>query len=1277
MVARGPGSSPSPRGARTRRAEGRTPRRAPRRALRTTSASASMIARATSECAPPWASWTTRSMSALRRFAGGEVCLEPELLALGRAPRLHLADRVQERVAGGGRRHEPDRAERDRLRPELQVRLGRERIHGDPGKGDREVVNEREPGAAVEHDVHERHLGLLARGGGESLGEVGRREEEIAGGGDCAGDRARGSVSSCEAARMRRNALVAPLRRRRSRRAAREVAGEDAARGAAQRRALGRAVVATSSRPPGRRTTHGSLAGTRPFARAAATAAHAPVPHASVAPAPRSQTRTSRTSVRQRGRTRRSSRVEERRDGEAGPRRSKSPRVTSRKATACGLPASTRVSDDALARRVDGDVPEDAHDAHVRDDDRLVPAPLERTAADPGVGLDDELAPREPAPMARWSAAQRRPLPHISGIEPSALMTRMRASHRPPRREDDEDAVRRRRPSRRSQRLRARSRVTSAALAASTTMKSLPSPSYFSKGERGERAHTSHENSTRARPSDPHERGQSRLVAYARVRAVYVVYVTRLMSRLRWITAGESHGPRLTAIVEGIPAGLPLLAEDVDHDLGRRQRGYGRGGRMKIETDRVEIVGGRPRRRDARLAHRAVDREPRPRQLARPHGARLRSRSRPEPLTRPRPGHADLAGGLKYDRHDLRDILERASARETAARTAVGAVAASSSARSASRSSPTSSPSASGAPRRPSGPLEALRARARALDLACADADAEARMKDGDPRRGPRGRHARRRLRGRGDGRPAGPRQPRAVGSQARRPARAGAHEHPGHQGRSRLASAGSRRAVRGSRVHDPIHYDARGRRFTRPTNRAGGLEGGITNGAPVVCRAAMKPIATLRKALASVDVRTKEPFEAAFERSDVCAVAAACVVGEAMVASSWPTRCSRSSAATRCASSSETSTGYRRSSRSTEPMRTDRPERLHGDGEEHRRAAARRAPGRAVRRHRRGDRARERAQGAASSGARRGRRRSARARGRWSSGSSPRRAPRVIAFGGGTVTTRRARRLALDRALVVTLTASPETIAARVGTALAGPPEPRGRRRPGGARARAPRRARRRLRRVPCDARDGRDGARRDRGRGRGRRRARPASRAARRCARYVVDVVRDDPDALTDAIAALRALVARRRHRLQRAARSAREPRRGARAARDPAYARHARRRARRTRRSRASRRSGTRRSAPGSIATRSSSARRRRRRRSGGLRGGGLLRGVRLVQVPTTLLVDGRRLGRREDGLRSPDREEPDRRLSPAERASSSISRTCRRCRRASGPRGSPRS
>src|SRR5262249_5961087 len=146
------------------------------------------------------------------------------------------------------------------------------------------------------------------------------------------------------------------------------------------------------------------------------------------------------------------------------------------------------------------------------------------------------------------------------------------------------------------------------------------------------------------------------------------------MSRLRWVTSGESHGPRLTAIVEGIPSGLPLLASDIDEHLARRQRGYGRGGRMKIETDRVEFTGGvRNGETLGSPIAMAIENRDHKNWLDRMAAAPLPAT--PEALTRPRPGHADLAGGIKYDRKDLRDILERASARETAARTAAGALA--------------------------------------------------------------------------------------------------------------------------------------------------------------------------------------------------------------------------------------------------------------------------------------------------------------------------------------------------------------------------------------------------------------------------------------------------------------------------------------------------------------------------------------------------------------------------------------------------------------------------
>ncbi len=355
------------------------------------------------------------------------------------------------------------------------------------------------------------------------------------------------------------------------------------------------------------------------------------------------------------------------------------------------------------------------------------------------------------------------------------------------------------------------------------------------------------------------------------------------MSRLRWVTAGESHGPRLTAIVEGIPAGMSLLAADVDEHLARRQRGYGRGGRMKIETDRVEFMGGvrNGETLGSPIAMTIVNRDY-DNWVERMSPAPLTLPG--EPVTRPRPGHADLAGGMKYDRRDLRDVLERASARETAARTAVGAVC---------RKLLASVDIDVFAHVVEIGGVVAnttdvdladLRSRARESDLACADAEAAVRMKDAIREAA----HAGDTLGGVFE----------VVATAV--PPGLGSHTQWDRKLDGRLAQAlmsiqaikavevglgvGAARA-RGSEVHDAIAYDADSRSFVRPTNRAGGLEGGITNGAVVVCRAAMKPIATLKRALGSVDIRTKEPFDAAFERSDVCAVAAASVVGEAMVA--------------------------------------------------------------------------------------------------------------------------------------------------------------------------------------------------------------------------------------------------------------------------------------------------------------------------------------------------------------------------------------------------------
>jgi chorismate synthase len=335
-------------------------------------------------------------------------------------------------------------------------------------------------------------------------------------------------------------------------------------------------------------------------------------------------------------------------------------------------------------------------------------------------------------------------------------------------------------------------------------------------------------------------------------------------------------------MVEGIPSGLALLAADIDTDLARRQRGYGRGGRMKIETDRVELVGGvRGGETLGSPIAMSITNRDHASWVDRMSPAPLPSPA--EPLTRPRPGHADLAGGLKHDRHDLRDVLERASARETASRTAVGAVCRK--LIGAIGIDVFARVVSIGPVRVDEGEasLADLKVRSRASDLSCADGAAEARMREAILQSA----HAGDTL--------GGIFEVVAIGA----PPGLGSHVQWDRKLDGRLAQAlMSIQAIKGveigagfeaaripgSQVHDPIAYDATARRFERPSNNAGGLEGGITNGMPVVCRAAMKPIATLKKALSSVDVQTKETYAAAFERSDVCAVAAASVVGEAMV---------------------------------------------------------------------------------------------------------------------------------------------------------------------------------------------------------------------------------------------------------------------------------------------------------------------------------------------------------------------------------------------------------
>jgi chorismate synthase len=356
---------------------------------------------------------------------------------------------------------------------------------------------------------------------------------------------------------------------------------------------------------------------------------------------------------------------------------------------------------------------------------------------------------------------------------------------------------------------------------------------------------------------------------------------------LRFLTAGESHGPCLTAIVEGLPAGLVVDVAAINRDLARRQGGYGRGGRMKIERDQVEVLGGviAGRTTGAPVALRIENRD----------WANWRDRWIAGDLPRlsvPRPGHADYAGMVKYGLDDARPILERASARETAARVAVGALAKHLLAAFDVSVGSTVTEIGGVVARIPDLPPQELWALAEASDVRCPDADAAERMmvaidaarEAGDSLGGVFAVVA--------TGVPVG----------------LGSHVHWERRLDARLAAAVmSIPAVKGveigpafenarrpgTQVHDGL-YPAQatgvatpGGRVgvTRQTNRAGGIEGGMTNGAPVVVRAAMKPIPTTLTPLRSVDLATGEEAATQYQRSDVCAVPAASVVGEAMVA--------------------------------------------------------------------------------------------------------------------------------------------------------------------------------------------------------------------------------------------------------------------------------------------------------------------------------------------------------------------------------------------------------
>lgn len=358
------------------------------------------------------------------------------------------------------------------------------------------------------------------------------------------------------------------------------------------------------------------------------------------------------------------------------------------------------------------------------------------------------------------------------------------------------------------------------------------------------------------------------------------------MARLRYVTAGESHGPELTAIIEGLPAGLRVSAQDVGVDLGRRQQGYGRGGRMRIERDAARITAGV---RGGRTLGSPVALVLANRDWAN-WGDRMRVEEFPpgeEPaeIRLPRPGHADLAGMAKYGHRDLRNVLERSSARETAARVAVGAVC-----RAFLRElgvevggyvqrigEATCGPQPEAS--------EAVWLAARGSDVACPEAEAAERMRAAIDRAQAEGDTLGGRVVVEARGVPPG------LGSYAT------AEERLDGRIAQALMSIPAIKAVEiglgarvaelpGSQVHDAILPAPERPEWPlrRGSNHAGGLEGGISNGEPIVVAAAMKPIPTLQAALPSVDLATGEPARAHVERADVCAVPAALVVAEAML---------------------------------------------------------------------------------------------------------------------------------------------------------------------------------------------------------------------------------------------------------------------------------------------------------------------------------------------------------------------------------------------------------
>jgi chorismate synthase len=356
---------------------------------------------------------------------------------------------------------------------------------------------------------------------------------------------------------------------------------------------------------------------------------------------------------------------------------------------------------------------------------------------------------------------------------------------------------------------------------------------------------------------------------------------------LRFYTAGESHGQALLAFVSGLPAGLPIDVAAINHELHRRQLGYGRGGRQKIEKDRAEIFAGvrHGQTIGAPIALRIENRDWANWEQILPVETASAAEAATMKLVAPRPGHADLAGSQKFNFHDARYVLERASARETAARVAAGSFA---------RQLLGQFGIEIASHTTQVGHVRLERAASwNEIKAICADLEAPLRCVDAQVQE---------KMKAEVD---AALKAGDTVGGVFEIvahgvPVGLGSHAQWDEKLDGRLAQAVmSIQAVKaveigfgilaagsyGSEVQDEISYDKHARKFTRSSNRAGGLEGGITNGEDVVIRGFLKPISTLRKPLSTADLVTKEPVQAAYERSDWCVVPAGGVAGEAMVA--------------------------------------------------------------------------------------------------------------------------------------------------------------------------------------------------------------------------------------------------------------------------------------------------------------------------------------------------------------------------------------------------------